>query len=67
MGLNQSTSDGWNAEIQEGMFEHGRVLFGVTMLRLVQFHSLSSDFREWIIDCRDLVLREERTKERDRG
>lgn len=53
MGLNQSTSNGWNAEIQEGMFEHGRVVFGVPVLRLVQFHSLSGDFQWRIMECRD--------------
>jgi len=67
MGLNKSTGDGWNAEIQEGMFEHGRVVFGVTMLRLVQFHSLSGDFRGRIMECRDPGLRDERTKENDSG
>jgi hypothetical protein len=67
MGPNQSTSDGWNAEIQEGMFEHGRVAFGVTMLRLVQLHSLSDDFRERIMDCRNMSLWGERTKEGDSG
>jgi hypothetical protein len=45
MGRNKSTSDCWYAEIHEGMFEHGRVVLGVTVFRLVQFHSLTDDFQ----------------------